>query len=242
MSAPPLQQHLQALHLLGEHAMQESVAKHSQKLGRLLQLDLDIKAWEDRLVGRPETPQLSSARRELGMAIYAASTGSYVHAFAGTRLFLELAFASVYFSANELHRRMWVSDRRDFSWSKALDVEDGVLSASFVQEFNPTASPDCATYSTRASSAYRYCSQFLHGKLAVMRELPERIEYDQNVMETWLEHSTSAAMAVLYLLYARYAADVDLSASPEVATVIESHFAHLAHARDVLGLATGVQA
>ncbi|MDF2145069.1 hypothetical protein [Knoellia sp. p5-6-4] len=171
------------------------------------------------------------------MAIYAASSGLYVHAYAGLRLFLELSFASVYFSANELHRRKWVADRKNFSWNRALDEQEGILASDFVSEFSTTAATDAPKYAADASASYRHCSQFLHGKLAVTQDLPERLAFSSAVLADWLSHATGAARAVLYLLYARYGDELPLNAESHLATTLESNFAHLGHVRARLELA-----
>ena len=236
-TASPLLEHLQDLHGAAASVQEHSVAQHGPGLGKLLQLDLDIKVWEVALASRPEVEQLSAARRELAMAIYAASSGLYVHAYAGLLLFLELSFASVYFSANELHRRKWVADRKDFSWNRALDEEEGILSPSFVSEFSTTAAADAPKYAADASTSYRHCSQFLHGKLAVTKGLPDQLGFDSAVLADWLKHSTLAATATLYLLYTRYGDELALNAESHLGTTLESNFSHLGHVRERLGMA-----
>lgn len=238
---PPLLVHLQALHQEAGRVQEDAVAEHGTRLGALLQLDLDIREWESELRPRPETDQLAAARRELAMALYAASSGLYVHAYAGLRLFLELSFAAVYFSANELHRRKWIADRKDFSWNKALDESEGVLSRDFVGEFSRAAANDAPTYATDASESYRHCSQFIHGKLAVTQAIPERLAFSSEVVEDWLTHATKAARAVLYLLYARYGDDLVLDAQSRLGATLESNFSHLRQVRVRIGLADDVE-
>lgn len=234
---PPLLEHLRALHLEAGRVQEDSVAAHGTRLGSLMQLDLDIKEWESELRARPETDQLTAARRELATALYSASSGLYVHAYAGLRLFLELSFAAVYFSANELHRRKWIGDRKDFSWNKALDESEGVLSRDFVGEFSRSAASDAPTYAADASASYRHCSQFIHGKLAVTQAIPDRLAFSSEVLQDWLVHATKAARAVLYLLYARYGDDLKLDAESRLGPTLESNFSHLRHVRERLGLA-----
>jgi hypothetical protein len=229
--------HLLALHTVSGNVINSAAREHGASLGRLLQLDLDIQAWEKRLSGRPEVIQLTSARRELGFAIYAASGGLYIHAYTGIRLFLELSFASVYFSANELHRRRWVSDREDFSWSRALDQNDGVLAAIFVSEFTTTAVADAAEQAKRAASAYRHCSQFTHGKLAVTGALPDKLSYSGPVLVDWISTATNSAIAVIYLLYARYGDELlPADEDGKLSATLESSFGHLVEVRRKLGL------
>ena len=232
-----IEEHLLGLHAQVEDNIKSATNSSGSSLGRLLQLDLDILCWEQQLVSRPEVDQLTAARRELGFAIYAASGGFYLHAYAGLRLFLELSFASVYFSANELHRRRWVADRADFSWSKAFDENDGVMAVSFVREFSDTAAKDAQIFATNAAKGYRHCSQFIHGKLAVTRSLPDTLDFSLSVLSDWLDTAVNAATAVLFLLYARYGDELlPADASGRLASTVESSFGHLREVRKRLGL------
>lgn len=228
--------------LLGLHsdaagAISQAVDKFGPEFGQLLQLDADVRVWAGRLGDRPEVMQLAAARRELGFAIYAASSALYVHAYAGLRLFIELSFASVHFSANELHRRKWIADRQDFSWGIAVDEENGVLSANFVREFNPRAINDAGKQAKNVARVYRHCSQFVHGKLAVTQRLPDRLQYSEIVVGEWLRLAIDAAKAVIYLLYVRYGEElicIDNQGNLEE-TVLHS-FGHLTEVRARLGL------
>lgn len=233
----PVRSHLLALHQESANIVRRSVDEHGAQLGRLLQLDVDIRAWEDRLSSRPEVTQLTTARRELGFAIYAVGSGLYVHGYAGLRLFLELSFAAVYFSAHELHRRKWLNDRADFSWSKALDEDQGVLAPSFIREFCVSGAAQAPSYAGQAAKCYRHCSQFLHGKDASTKLLPQTLSYSPDVLSDWLTNAISGAVAVLYLLYARYGDELlRHDDDGRLGTTLESSFSHLPEIRLVLGL------
>ncbi|MGH7867566.1 MAG: hypothetical protein ACREP9_08015 [Candidatus Dormibacteraceae bacterium] len=203
----------------------------------MLQIDADIKLWEARLADRPESHQLSYARRELGFAVYAASAGLYGSAFASLRLFLELSFAAVYFSANEFNRRQWASGRRDFSWSAALDENNGVLSQSFVREFNESAVPEVTYYAVDALCAYRDCSEFMHGKITSTRFLPETLSFSATALEKWARLAIRSAESVLFLLYCRYGDEL-LNGDDDgsLSCTLEHSFSHLVSVRKLLGL------
>ncbi|MFI6130261.1 hypothetical protein [Micromonospora sp. NPDC051141] len=238
-----IDQHLLDLHAQVEDNIKNATSANGSDLGRLLQLDLDIMAWEQCILNRPEAAQLTAARRELGFAIYAASGGLYLHAYAGLRVFLELSFASVYFSANELFRRRWVADRIDFSWSKALHEADGVLAQSFVREFNQDAAKDAPPFATSAANAYRHCSQFIHGKMAVTASLPGTMTFSSEVLTDWLKTAMEAARAVLFLLYARYGEELLQGETFHVlAPSIEASFGYLKEVRKRLGLPVEMEA
>ncbi|SFK81099.1 hypothetical protein SAMN05421835_13529 [Amycolatopsis sacchari] len=235
-SGSELEQHLVDLHAGAEKAIRASVSDHSSALGRLLQLDLDIKAWEECLRQRPETALLTSARRNLAYAIYCAASGLYSQAYASVRLFLELSFAAVYFSAHELDRRRWVAGRYDFSWSKALDEQDGVLATRFVREFNEDAGRHASIFAEKAAVSYRSCSEYVHGKATHVAALPDSLSFSGSVLTSWSEISIQAAESVLYLLLCRYGGELLPSDDGKLEQGLEAHFSHLKYVRSFLGL------
>lgn len=236
VSTSPLLQKLLSLHDQAKSVLGHTMSVQAAKLGRLVQLDMDIMAWEGRLVDRPEMRQLRDGRRDLGFAIYAASSGLYVQAYASLRLFVELSFAAVYFSANELHRRRWISDRADFSWSKALDESEGILTKAFVREFSEVAAEDSVKYAESAAKCYRHCSQFVHGKVAVTDSIPATLAFSNEVLDDWLRTALESGEAVLYLLYSRYGDELLPTDNGSLATILESWFSHLRSVRKVIGL------
>ncbi|MEU2791074.1 hypothetical protein [Streptomyces sp. NPDC007100] len=221
---------------LSSDVIRSSTSECGTSLGTILQLEADIGLWEARMEDRPEAGQLAYARRELGFAAYAASCGLYRMAFGGVRTFLELSFAAVYFSANELHRRQWVSDRRDFSWSEALDENSGVLSKSFMREFFEHDVEEAAVYAAMSARAYRHCSQFVHGKLAVTDSLPKDISFSKVTLEDWVATARNAAQAVLFLLYGRFASELLPRDNGGLGATLEHTLSHLKSVRTVLGL------
>jgi hypothetical protein len=78
------------------------------------------------IADRPESTVFASAIREYEFALYAVSVGTYRHAFISLRLFLELALATVYFSASEIKYRKWVRNSEDIVWGALVDKEGGV--------------------------------------------------------------------------------------------------------------------
>lgn len=228
--------HLAALHTAATACSQTSVAEHRSALGVVHQLDDDIAQWLKRISG-PEADQLRSARRELALAEFCAASGLYRQAFGSLRLFLELSFAAVHFSVNEFERRRWNSDRTDFSWSRALDEDTGVLSKQFVAEFAPETQQDAAKYAVDAAATYRYCSQFVHGKAIVASSIPEALQYSPEAVTAWCNHASSSGSAVLFLLYVRYGSDLNAHSDSALSEILINRFGHLTSIRSLLELA-----
>lgn len=237
-SAPgPIAVSMAALHGMAAEVLGAAIQERREDLGALLQLDRDLYEWERRLAHKPEGPQLTEARRHLGWAIYTATTGLYSLAYSALRVTLELSFAAVHFSANELHRRRWVGDRADFSWSKAIDADEGVLARGFLVEFNRLAADEAGQFASRAAESYRRCSQFMHGKLAATQTVPKQLTYSADVLDDWIKTGRKVGEAVLFLLYARYGEEL-LKDDPEgrLAETLEHTMGHLRCVRIDLGL------
>lgn len=233
----PVAESMAALHDRASDVLRDSICEQSEALGTLLQLDRDLAEWERRLAHRPEGGQLAEARRHLGWALYTATTGLYSLAYSALRVTLELSFAAVYFSANELHRRRWVGDRADFSWSKAIDENEGVLARPFVVEFNELAAEEAGPYAARAAQCYRRCSQFMHGKLAATSTVPTELAYSSDVLNDWLQTGRKVGEAVLFLLYVRYGEELlGDDADGRLAATLEHSLGHLRCVRTDLGL------
>lgn len=230
-------QHLAALGSASDECRRASLDAYQQALGEVHQGDNDIAQWLGHLEG-PTVELMAAARRELAMAEYSAASGLYRQAFASLRLFLELNFAAVYFSVNELLRRQWMSDRFDFSWSAALDPNEGVLSGPFVTEFAPDLLTEAAFYGQSASDCYRYCSQLIHGKHRDSKQLPQTITYSADVLSDWCSYAKDAIETVLFLFYMRYADDIDAASQQDLHTIALSRFGHIRSIRERLGGAT----
>ena len=113
-----------------------SLERHPKIFGNLHQMDEDFMCWSnvmpEYLVG-----QFLAACREFTMATYCAASGMYQQAYSGIRFFLELSSASIYYSLYEFERRQWMTDTIDYSWSKGINKDDGMLSPKFVEVFQP---------------------------------------------------------------------------------------------------------
>jgi hypothetical protein len=231
-----IEEHLDRLRTASESCVEATLRDHQADLGEVHLVDEDASQWLAKISG-PEREQIMAARRELALAEYSIASGLYRQAFATLRLFLELSFAAVHFSVNEFERRQWLSDRTDFSWSTALDENNGVLSKGFVLEFFPGLADHAKTYAEAAASCYRYCSQFVHGKAAVAQGMPESLEYRGPVVIDWCHRAKQAGEAVLFLFLIRYGRDALAHEDDALSDLLSNRFGHLPPVRELLGLA-----
>lgn len=230
-----LTQHLEALRAAAKACSDAAVDDHRGPLGAVHQLDDDLRVWIEQIRG-PEVEQLRAARRELALAEFCVASGLYRQAFASLRLFLELSFAAVHFSVHELERRRWNSDKSDFSWSKALDEQTGLLSTFFVDEFAPECRDDASIYATQAADTYRYCSQLVHGKARFSSTLPDSLDYSSEVVSNWCAHAKQCGTSVLFLLYIRYGVLLGADNHGVLSSILIERFGHLSSIRDSVGL------
>jgi hypothetical protein len=227
---------LLGLHGVSRLCIDESTSRRSTELGRILQLDADIGSWESALTGRPEQKVLAKARRELGFTVYSACSGLYLQAFSNLRIFLELSFAAVAFSVDDLRRRQWLVDDFSFSFSKEISDADGLFSPAYLKAYHEAAVDEAAEFQERARRAYHHCSQFVHGKLPVTERLPSALQYSDDALLDWAQTARDAARCVIFLIYCRYADEFLPTDNGQLAETLVHSLGHLPSVRKAVGL------
>jgi hypothetical protein len=234
-STSSIEQSLLHLHQNAGTVLRSSALDHAKEIGRILQQEVDLGKWSGRLARRPEMEPFDTGRRELGFAIYSASTGLYRQAYNSVRLFLELSFAAVLFSTNEIARRSWRSDGAHFKWGVALDPKTGILSPDTVRLFLPAAVGHAAEYSGKARHVYDHCSAFTHGRPKELSTLPDRLTYAPSVLADWCSTAQVAAECVLYLLVCRFGEELLPADDGSLAATLDFSLSHLRFVRERLG-------
>lgn len=225
---------LSALHAASREHLEQFVNAEGQDWKSVLAMEADLAIWAEALRFFPESAQYRSAHRDLGLAFYAVSTGLYRQAFAGLRSFIEVAFGAVYFSASELERRQWVAGRRDLSWSAVKSMETGVYSPSYLLEFMPEAIQESVPIWQGMVSAYRRCSEYLHGNVATTELLPTTITYTPEPIMEWQTAARGALLAFHHSLFIRYYPDLRPELTAPLESVLEQHLVHLRSVRQAL--------
>lgn len=215
--------------------LRSSARDHAKDIGRILQQEIDLGTWSERLARRPEMGPFDTGRRELGFAVYSASTGLYRQAYNSLRLFLELSFASVLFSVDEIAMRSWRSDGAHFEWGATLDPKTGILSARTVRLFLPAAVEHAAEYCGRARRVYDDCSAFTHGRPKELSTLPDRLTYSSPVLADWCSTAQVAAECVLFLLFCRFGEELLPADDGRLAATLDFSLSHLRVVRERLG-------
>jgi hypothetical protein len=116
------------------------------------------------------------------------------------------------------------------------DDSEGILSKTFVQEFNKDALTEAQEYAHKAILCYRHCSQFIHGKAVATASLPEVLSYDPMVLTTWTTFARDAAESVLFLLFCRYGDELLETDDGRLSTTLEHNFLHLKSVQRKLGM------
>jgi hypothetical protein len=224
------------LHQASGSCVEESTLRRSTEIGRILQLDADIGLWEAAIAGRPEHEVLSNARRELGFTVYSACSGLYLQAFSNLRVFLELCFAAIAFSVDDLRRRQWLADDFSFSFNKKITEDDGLFSPAYLKAYRVDAVEEAPEFRELARRAYSHCSQFVHGKLPVTERLPSTLQYSDDALLDWARTARDAARCVIFLMYCRYADELLPSDNGRLAETLVHSLGHLPSVRKAVGL------
>lgn len=180
----------------------------------------DYEAIYNAIATRPEAKVLALASREYQFALYAAATGTYRHATLSLRLFLELALATVQFSAYEIKLRQWLSSSADINWEALINQDTGVFSKTFVRAFSESLDEHGRQYAAIAKNAYRECSEFVHGNFNTHTNLEAPLGYHRETALAWIERAESVRLCVLFAFTARYVEHISQEARDSVESLI----------------------
>ncbi|MBT78987.1 MAG: hypothetical protein CL587_01175 [Alteromonadaceae bacterium] len=179
------------------------------KLVDLFQFSEDLNTWAELLKEGTDCTILISAIQEFELGFQAVVSGQYRYSFIAQRYFLEQICRFVYLSTNELHLRHWKLGVRDISWGSLVDKENGIFSRIFIRAFFSEVESEGDHLITVASKLYRESSEFIHGNFNKIEELPNSIEFNESLLERWIEFMETSRFLALFLLFMRFAKDID---------------------------------
>ena len=182
---------------------------------------------------RPEGVVFNLAIKEYQFSLYALVCGQYRYAFAGLRLFFELALAAIHFSAHEISYRNWEKGCHDINWGALKDEQSGVLSLNFIRAFNPSFSSFSKQYLAIATAVYRECSEFVHGNVRTHTIIPSELVFKKDVFLSWFEKSSVIRLVVVFAFSARYLNYISNEHMNEIESIILDLLGDLQPVRDI---------
>jgi hypothetical protein len=208
------------------HSQCESVCKQSlvePNLAKVAKSHLfasELALWCELIGDKREVELLRVAGHEFEYSLLALAQGHYRHAFKSLRLVLELTLQAVYFSANELRLREWLSNRVDTSWSAIVDKNEGVFSPRFSKGFFPPFENHAAHYAGMAVLLYRECSECVHGNVPQHIPLPKTIVFEQKTFDLWHGKAEILRLVAHSALTLRYFEDLPAEARGKLASCL----------------------
>lgn len=173
---------------------------------------------------RPEAAVLELAVREYQFALFAACSGMYRHATISLRLFLELALASIQFSAYEIKLRQWLGNSSDINWDNLVNLENGVFSKPFVKAFFPELQDHGREYAALVNKTYRECSEFVHGNVHTHPDANLPLSFDQKMITAWVERADNARLGITFAFASRYLEHISDDAKNSLETIMVENF------------------
>jgi hypothetical protein len=197
----------------------------------------DFEAWIDVLSSKPEVVLLKAAFYEYQFALLALTLGQYRQAFMSLRLFMELSLNAILLSSNELDLREWLHGSRDTSWRSVVDEENGLFSVRFVRAFFDELGNERKIYHSKASSAYRECSEYVHGN--IQTHSFAKLDFIGEVFTKWNEQAKIIWSVVLIALCIRYLKSLDGETLSKVHPTVQEELGHIGALRSFFGGVSG---
>jgi len=175
------------------------------------------------------------AIREYQFSQYAMASSHYRHAFVGLRLSFEMMLSSIYYSAHEMDYWLWSRGRKDVRWAGLLDENNGLFSDTFSQAFFPELSPLIRQYKALAEKLYRECSEYVHGNPNTHEVIPESLDFDRGLAESWCARAKLVKQVVLFAFCLAYLPRLTTGLIAGVEQVLMDGAGHIKEIRDFLG-------
>ena len=206
----------------------------AQELTEATQRIEDLTNFVKSISHRAEHEVFELAIRELNQSFLAALNSHYRQSFSGQRLSLELWFAGIQFSTNNLSFRKWKMDKQDIVWSSLINPSDGVLSVEVARAYWASAEKRVATYRNIADKIYRECSQFVHGNNETHHYLPQTFGYSRKVMQAWKTNLDTITLLFCYTFLVRFNQELTNLDYENLAQSIIDILGHLSEVRELL--------
>lgn len=188
---------------------------------------------------RREHSIFQHALKEYQFAQLALACGLYRQAFTSLRLALELALSAVDFSVNEVRLRSWLVGESDIVWARLIEKDNGLLSPSFVRIFYDGLKDHGQSHRAMAEKVYRECSEYVHGNASTHHNLPNAIEYSQQIVLSWCEKADTIRRIVIFAFVVRYMSDLDATKIDVVRPILLEVLGHIDTLRTDLGGTAG---
>lgn len=186
-------------------------SENSCKISELFQFIDDLNVWHDILKNKADSTILVSAIKEYEFSFQAALNGQYRYAFTALRYFLEQICRYIYLSTNELYLRHWKLGLKDISWGAIVDKENGIFSKTFIRAFYNEVEDEGTHMITLSSKLYRETSEYIHGNFNKVVDMPQKLDFDNLLLNKWLEFVETSKFLTVFLLTIRFTKEFNKS-------------------------------
>jgi len=214
--------------------LDRSFGEHAELHGKSIECIDALAAWVEELTSRPEHSMLEIAVRELRFGVLACAQGQYRQAYMALRMSLELSIAAMLFATREVELREWQKGEIDIRWATLTDPKDGVFSERLTKACSPSLAGDASQIKGIAMSAYRECSDFVHGGAESALKLPDALNFDAKMLQKWHGQLVTALIPITYAMLVRYSHYRTIISTPAAATAVRTNLAGVTSAIEVI--------
>lgn len=200
-----IKEHYTTLKEVSNEILQKSLDEDNLKLiAKSHNILFEYNVWLEILQEKPEYNILKTASKELQISIMTLNFGFYSKSFSGLRFFLERSLVAILFSSQEIELKLWEKGERDTYWSEIIDENKGIFSHRFSNAFFPDLKDEIKHFRNLTQKVYRECSEFVHGNNSAIQSLPDNLEYNKVLFESWHNKASSIGRIILFALNLRY--------------------------------------
>lgn len=139
-------------------------------------------------------------------SIYLAASGLYRTSFMALRSALELGLSFLYFHDHNYQYLLWKKNLYDMQWSKLNDLQEGVVTKSYLIFFcEKLGESKAERICKEIKELYRICSEYVHGKFVYMHTINNiEIQFSSADLEEWHSIFRRVACILITMILLRF--------------------------------------
>lgn len=148
---------------------------------------------------------VKEAQDDCAKSVIMCVQGFYKEAIVLLRQFLEHMLFAILLSTNDYNYRLWKLGKYDMPWAKIIDGINGVFGREYISIYGAGIDEERSIELTAiAKNVYRECSEFVHGNYNKLIMFSGTFEYDEIMIDKYLEYFSSIKYVVLMAMLIRF--------------------------------------
>lgn len=183
--------------------IEDTLEQHHSDLSKLL-LKLEMIQKLQRSIDSSCIEVLEEVENDLLNSVIFMTQSFYRNSMMCLRSAVELTLSFIYYTDRNYEFMLWKNNNFDMTWKKLTDVENGVLSKTYLSLFIE-GELKVDELSEKIKKCYHECSEYVHGKYGYMQSINEvELKYEELFVNEYLKQANEVIECIILFLFIRF--------------------------------------